>query len=296
MDPLHNFSEYLSQEKRLSQHTALSYVSDLSVWKKAGLPLESLGRVDQELLFKILESFEKEALQEATLARRCSALRSFVRFEALREPKLLEWLKLMPTFRFSPSFPKALSLDEMLTFLDSSADTPNSPAAIRNQALIELTYASGLRVSEAIQLEWKHVDRVGMFLRIFGKGDKERIVPFTPRASQALELYRENVWESWAQKVERRYKDFVFLSHYKKPLTRMGAWKIISKRALAAGLNHVHPHMLRHSFATHLLQGGANLRAVQMLLGHESIGSTERYLKITDDELRKVFDEFHPLR
>jgi integrase/recombinase XerD len=293
---LDDFLWYLQGEKRLASNSLAAYRSDLRVWKDAGLKVFDTTAPTREDLLAVLEKFNEEAIKSSTLARRTASLRSYVRFRALFEAASWEALLAeLPAPREDLPFPKALSLEEIEQFL--GFDPGPDPRLLRNRALLEIIYASGLRVSEALGLNWSAVDPEQRVLRVLGKGSKERFVPYSQRAAQWLERYRGRAWPDWQSKALKKHRDTVFLSHLSKPLTRMAAWKILQKRSLEAGLDlQVHPHMLRHSFATHLLQGGADVRVVQLLLGHSSLNTTERYLKISDSELRQVFDEFHPLR
>ena len=132
-------------------------------------------------------------------------------------------------------------------------------------------------------------------LHVLGKGGKQRVVPYSGRAAKWLNIYKEDVWPIWAAKAPLMNRDFVFLSAWRRPLSRMAVWKIIKLRAQELGLTNVYPHVLRHSFATHLIQRGADIRFVQMMLGHESINTTEIYLRMSDQELFQMFQSFHPL-
>jgi integrase/recombinase XerD len=292
---LDDFLWYLQCEKRLSPHSLSAYKADLKSWSKAGLDIFASSVPPEEKLLEALEVFEESEFKGSTQARRAASLRSFIRYRALLDPQWSHLLSKVPALREDLPFPKALSVSEVEKLLDFEVGADQR--LLRNRALLEILYASGLRVSEAIGLTWSAVDEDRGVLRIFGKGSKERFVPYSERAGEWLLRYREQAWSEWSDKALKKNKNFVFLSHLAKPLSRMGVWKIVHQRALEAGMDDsVHPHMLRHSFATHLIQGGADVRVVQLLLGHSSLNTTERYLKITDSELRQVFDEFHPLR
>jgi len=292
---LDDFLWYLQGEKRLAPNSLSAYRSDLRAWSEAGLEIFGTEPPSRDRLLEVLERFSTQDLKASTLSRRVASLRSYVRFRLLFGPAWQNLLEELPTPPEDLPFPKALSREEVEKLLDF--DPVVDARLLRNRALLEIIYASGLRVSEALQLSWSAIDPERRVLRILGKGSKERFVPYSERAAAWLERYRERGWESWQAKALKKHRDTVFLSHLARPLTRMTVWKLLQKRSLEAGLDtQVHPHMLRHSFATHLLQGGADVRVVQILLGHSSLNTTERYLKITDSELRQVFDEFHPLR
>lgn len=260
---------------------------------KAGFDPESSAPPSANSLRAWLASFENEGIRAATLARRTASFRLFVRFRALSDASWEKTLEELPAGHLGDRFPKALSREDAARLIDF--DPGADPALIRDRALLELMYASGLRVSEAVGLRLSEIDARGGLLRIQGKGGKERIVPYHERAGEWLERYLEGVRPAWAERTPRRWADYVFLSRRHRPLTRMAAWKILRRRSLACGLDGVHPHILRHSFATHLLQGGADVRFVQALLGHASLGTTERYIKVADEELKRLFREHHPL-
>lgn len=288
-----DFFSFIAHEKRLSPHTVEAYLNDLHAWTAAGLDLERELPPFPDELRSALTKFSAGQLEEATLARRSSALRVFARFRALKNLAWLDLLPQLPSGSLAKIFPKALALDEIQTLLDF---TPTDLRALRNRTLMEVMYAGGLRVSETIELSWSQVRFREGCLRVLGKGKKERLVPISERALEWLEDYRSRAWSVWAEGALQRHAEKVFLSPRKKPLTRMAVWKILKARALVCGIDNLHPHVLRHSFATHLLQGGADIRFVQAMLGHESLNTTERYLKLGDDELHQVFAELHPLR
>jgi len=222
-----------------------------------------------------------------------------IAFRNLFQPTWSKLLDDLPPGIEEPPLPKALSLDEVKQFLEIELDGLSGPArkrALRNRALLELTYASGLRVTEVAELSLQNIDEDQGVLRIVGKGSKERFVPYSDRSWSWVQKYIDEVREEWAESAPHKFRDTLFLSHRSRGLSRMGIWKIVNQRSLECGVDDVHPHMLRHSFATHLLQGGADIRVVQTLLGHSSLNTTERYLKIDDSELQKVFETLHPLR
>jgi integrase/recombinase XerD len=290
---LEDFRLYLSAERRLAENSVESYLFDLKSWIECGLDIESREAPGSGQILALQARMAERELSLATLIRRNAALRLYFRYRSLRDSSYHELLSEVPGAKAPEKLPKALSVDEVERILDFEA---HDPASLRNRALLELLYASGLRVSEAAEMEWTQVDERAGLLRVSGKGEKERIVPFTERAGTWLFRYRDEVWPRWSQRASRKEAVKVFLSPRLKGLTRMAIWKILHKRALEVGIEGLHPHVLRHSFATHLLQGGADLRFVQILLGHNSLATTERYLKVADDELKQLFEELHPLR
>jgi integrase/recombinase XerD len=295
---LEDFIWYLQGEKRFSKNTVESYRFDLKFWMGLGLDPEALGPPTPEDFDQMLDRFSSTDLAPASRSRRISSLRLFIRYRSLLAAQHAdEWLhrlSLTPKIREEVPLPKSLALSQIENFLDF--DPAADLSLLRDRALFEVIYASGLRISEALGLTWSVVRFSEELLLVQGKGSKERWVPSSRRALNWLQRFREQAWEGWSEGAPRKFRDHVFLSARGSPLTRMGAWKAFHRRSLISGIDDVHPHVLRHSFATHLLQGGADVRAVQMLLGHQSLTTTERYLKIDDQELKKLFAEFHPLR
>lgn len=296
---LEDFLWYLQSEKKMSPATISAYKSDLNSWQQEGFDWSAPNCVDKSILADAIEKLNIKGLKESTMARRMASLRSMIRFRNLMQPSWSQLLDLLPPAREEAPLPKALSVEQIKNFLNIEIDGLGGPSrmrALRNRALLELLYASGLRVSEIAALAWQNIDEDQGVLRIIGKGNKERFVPYSERAFGWVEKYRDEARQDWADSAPHKYKDLVFLSHRSKGLTRMAIWKIVHRRALECGLDDIHPHVLRHSFATHLLQGGADIRIVQALLGHSSLNTTERYLKIDDSELQKVFETLHPLK
>lgn len=288
-----DFAAYLRGEKRLAKNSIDSYLSDLKFWAQAGLVLSG-SPPSPAILRSALLQFTEEKLSERSLARRNSSLRLFAKFSAHRDKAWENFLDEIPRGARLDHVPKALSVNDVQKLLDF--DPGADMRQLRNRALLEVIYASGLRVSEAVGLERAGIDERAGVLRVRGKGGHERLAPVSERALAWLMTYLEQARPLWATGVARMHADRVFLSSHKKPLSRMSVWNILKERGLAAGVDGVHPHVLRHSFATHLLQGGADVRFVQVLLGHQSIDTTEKYLKISDSELQTLFKEIHPLR
>ncbi|MGH3050775.1 MAG: tyrosine-type recombinase/integrase, partial [Gaiellaceae bacterium] len=186
--------------------------------------------------------------------------------------------------------PKTLSPGEAERLIEAAAGT--QPRALRDQALVELLYGAGLRVSEAVELDKAGVDLDDRLVRVIGKGDKERVIPVGRHATEALRRYLSR----GRPYLDRRHRSELFLNAKGGPLTRSGAFLILRKLAAKAGLDpgRVHPHLLRHSFATHLLEGGADLRSVQEMLGHADLSTTELYTHVTDRRRRELYFRAHP--
>jgi site-specific recombinase XerD len=224
------------------------------------------------------------------LSRRASAVRTYFRHLVLigiRDDNPAAAIQLP---RRAKRLPRALSPSEMERLIDAAAGT--SPRSLRDHALVELLYGAGLRVSEAVGLEKGAVDLDDRLVRVIGKGGKERLVPLGRPAAEAVRRYLA----LGRPHLDRRFRAQLFLNARGGALTRAGAFLILRKLADKAGLDpeRVHPHLLRHSFATHLLEGGADLRSVQEMLGHADLGTTERYTHVSDRRRREVYFGAHP--
>jgi len=249
-------------------------------------------------------------LEKSSIARKLAAIRSFFKF-AVREGLLVRNpARMVATPKLPKRVPAVLSAEDLNAFLDSVEAPPASssgrrknaslggdarPMIRRDRAILELLYASGLRVSELTGLDLGDVDRKELMLRVRGKGNKERIIPYGGKAEQALEAYeplRQDMLRKAGAHGEQRA---VFLNHLGTRLTQRSVARIVKKYARLASVNwDLHPHSLRHAFATHLLADGADLRAIQELLGHSSLSTTQRYTHATIRELLEVFDKAHP--
>ena len=251
---------------------------------------KDVARVTPDELAAWVASMRAEGLAASTIARRVSAIRAFFRHLVLigmRDENPAASLKLP---RRGRTLPRALSPSETERLIDAAIGT--TPRALRDRALVELLYGAGLRVSEAVGLEKNGVALEERVVRVVGKGGKERLVPLGRPAAEAVRRYLA----LGRPHLDRRYRPELFLNARGGALTRAGAFLILRKLADRAGLEpgRVHPHLLRHSFATHLLEGGADLRSVQEMLGHADLGTTERYTHVSDRRRRDVYFEAHP--
>jgi len=260
--------------------------------------LERLGRflggpvsaVTADQLEQYTAELRAEGLSPATLARKTAATRSFFRHLQLLGQRGDNPAAEVALPRRTKPLPKTLSAGEAERLIDAAAGT--TPRALRDRALVELLYGAGLRVSEATGLDKGGVDLDERAVRVTGKGGKERVVPIGREAAEALRRYLSR----GRPYLDRRHRPELFLNAKGGPLTRSGAFLILRRLAGIAGLEEgrVHPHLLRHSFATHLLEGGADVRVVQELLGHASVTTTQIYTLVTVDNLREVFAAAHP--
>jgi len=236
-------------------------------------------------------------LRPASHRRKAAAIRAFYRFCFAEELIATDVGMLLELPRQGRQLPDTLDVADVAALLDGP--DPASPTGIRDRALLELLYASGLRVSEALGLDRSDLSFEAGYVRVVGKGDRERLVPVGDVALEALKRYLEQVRGPWLAAAET-HADMarggpLFVSPRGRRLGRMDAWRTIQRAARAAGLRaHVSPHTLRHSFATHLLEGGADLRVVQELLGHASITTTQLYTHVTGERIRQVYARAHP--
>jgi integrase/recombinase XerD len=271
-----------------SPRTVAAYRHDLgSLGAWLGRPVAS-ARLEE--LERYLAELRAQGRAPSTIARRVAAIRSF-----FRQQVLLGRVKENPAAALGPprrrrQLPRTLSPGEAERLLEASAGT--TPRALRDRALAELLYGAGLRVSEAVGLERGSVDLDGRVVRALGKGDRERIVPIGREAAGALRRYLAR----GRPHLDRRHRQELFLNAQGGPLTRAGAFLILRRLAARAGLEpaRVHPHLLRHSFATHLLEGGADLRSVQEMLGHADLATTELYTHVSDRRRREAYFAAHP--
>lgn len=289
---LERFEEFLSLEQGASPRTHDAYARDLARFTTYALasgatsPAEVSARVLREYVYHLKDL----GLATASIRRNVSAIRTYFRFllgegRVVRDPS-----ERLETPRRWRALPEVLTVAEVERLL--GAPTLDEPLAFRDRALLELAYGAGLRVSEWISLAVKDVLFEDQLVRVFGKGAKERLVPIGRTAVGAVAVYLRELRPRLARAEGR---GILLLNARGSPLTRMGAWKILRKYVDQAGITkRVSPHTLRHSFATHLLEGGADLRAVQEMLGHADISTTQIYTHVDREYLRSVHKQFHP--
>ena len=278
----------LTLQAQRSPRTVDAYRRDLAALH--GFLGKDVGRVTPDELESWVASMRAQGLAASTIARRVSAVRAYFRHLVLigmRDKNPAASLQLP---RRGRTLPRALSPAETERLIDAATGT--MPRALRDRALVELLYGAGLRVSEAVGLEKNGVAIEERVVRVLGKGGKERLVPLGRPAAEAVRRYLA----LGRPHLDRRYRPELFLNARGGALTRAGAFLILRKLADRAGLEpgRVHPHLLRHSFATHLLEGGADLRSVQEMLGHADLGTTERYTHVSDRRRRDVYFQAHP--
>ncbi|MEC1156611.1 site-specific tyrosine recombinase XerD [Cytobacillus horneckiae] len=293
-DHLKDFIHYLVVEKGLAKNTILSYERDLKSYLTYLIKVESLNdlnKVQRLQIVHFLAHLKEQGKSAKTLARHIASIRAFHQF-LLREKTTDNDASVhIESPQPERTLPKVLSMEEVETLLE----TPKAidQYGIRDKAMLELLYATGIRVSELIHLTVSDIHLSMGFIRCIGKGNKERIIPLGKTAQEALGVYLNGGRSMF---VSPKHKDdTLFLNHHGKGLTRQGFWKILKKLAGEAGIQkELTPHTLRHSFATHLLENGADLRAVQEMLGHADISTTQIYTHVSKARLKDVYKQFHP--
>jgi integrase/recombinase XerD len=286
------FINYLLVEKGLSKATLESYSRDLLRYAGflalSGRP--TVSEADTPLILKHLIDLRAQGLGTRSRARHLVAVRGFYRF--LAQEKLLpaDPSKLIDLPKTSLTLPDVLSVEEVRRLLN--APDSRSPQGVRDAAMLEVLYAAGLRVSELVGLRLQDVHLDAGFVRVMGKGSKERVVPIGQYACEKVLFYLNN---GRSHLLRNQASPFLFIARAGRPITRQGFWKLLRRHAEAAGLvKKVTPHSLRHSFASHLLEGGADLRAVQVMLGHADISTTQIYTHVANERLREIHRRFHP--
>jgi integrase/recombinase XerD len=287
---LDQFINHLKVERGLATNTILAYSHDLinffDFLRRRGI---SLVQINQEDLLHFM-SEKRTELSPRSLARNLVSIRMFYRF-LVSEGKIdSNPARLMGIPKLYQHLPGVLTRDEVGALLLQPDVT--TPLGARNRAILELLYATGLRVTELIELKMTNINLDAGFVRTIGKGSKERIIPMGSKAMDSLKEYLATSRPTFVNKGEYPH---LFLNSRGRPMTRQGLWKIIRNYAVRAGIiKTVTPHTLRHSFATHLLEGGADLRSVQIMLGHADITTTQIYTHVARERLREIHEKYHP--
>jgi integrase/recombinase XerC len=287
------YIQYLEAEKGASHYTVRNYRADLAHFFKflTEKGLTMLNQVDRHILREYLSYLVDEGVVKASIARKLSAIRSFFRYlvrEGIIPKNPIEQVSSPKLDKRLPSF---LTLEEVERLLN--APDLSTPLGQRDRALLELLYASGLRVSELVGLTLEQIDLETNEIRVLGKGSKERVVLMGLPAVEALKNYLE---QGRNQLLGKKRSQALFLNRYGQPLLERSVQRLLNQYAKKAGIGkRVHPHLLRHTFATHMLDGGADLRVVQELLGHARLTSTQIYTHVTKGQARKVYLSAHPL-
>ena len=287
-----SYLEYLRDVRRMSPNTVVSYARDLvalaSFAEKTKRGVEALDRRELEAFARQMMS---AGLSPRSVARAIACVRGYYRFLLLEKQIDADPAEDLRAPRAWPALPKYLDMDEVDRLL--AQPDPSTPRGVRDKALIELLYATGLRVSELLSLRPGDVNLDAGYLTCIGKGDKQRLVPLGHTAADWVRRYLR---EARPQLLKQRKSPWLFVNAKAGgQLSRVGFWKVLKEYGLKAGLSReLSPHVLRHSFATHLLERGADLRAIQMMLGHADLSTTQIYTHVLEARLRTVYDKFHP--
>ena len=289
---LNQFYQHLGVERGLAALTVEAYARDLQdFW----FFIEGRSRIALECgepwpTYKTISPrWQPAGCGARSRARRLSALRQFFRFLQREEQVVANPVELLDSPRLPRRLPQVMGETDVAALL--AAPDPATPGGLRDQALLEVLYATGLRVSELVGLTFKQLDLRRGVVRPLGKGSKERVVPMVAGAVEKLQLYLE---QARPRLLKDRESPYVFINHRGGRLSRQGFWKLLKQYALKAGVKTLSPHTLRHSFATHLLSRGANLRVLQMLLGHADLATTQIYTHLDAERLKLVHEKAHP--
>lgn len=293
-----SFLNHLATQKGFSSNTVEAYRNDLSqlasyIEEQAVAKGYSAAwsSVDRNLLIGYILDLKERGYASATVARKVAAMKSFFDFLVSEGILKADPTENLSSPRVGKSLPKALSVRDLEALLNEPAKS-SSVEAMRDKAMLELMYACGMRVSELVSMNVADLDLSAGFVRCFGKGSKERVIPIHDKAIGALEVYLAKARPALLRDTDEKA---LFLNRRGERLTRQGFWLILKAYVKAAGITaDVTPHTLRHSFATHMLRGGADLRAVQELLGHANISSTQVYTHLTSEHVHQAYEKAHP--
>ena len=287
-----HFISYLASERGLAQNTLESYGRDLRYFQQylENNRLTFATGSTNEIIRTYLDELKKQGKAVSTISRNLAALKSFYQY-LLKEQHLdADPASKIESPKLEKKLPQVLSVQQVELLLKQP--NINLPAGLRDKAMLELLYATGIRVSELITINVNDVNLELGYIKCFGRGAKERVVP---RGSIASKCVTQYLRKGRTALVRSKQEEAMFVNHHGRRLTRQGFWKIIKKYALEAQIDQkITPHTLRHSFATHLLENGADLRSVQEMLGHADISTTQIYTHVTKNRLKEVYDKAHP--
>jgi integrase/recombinase XerD len=296
---IESFLNYVMVEKGFSKNTEEAYRNDLyqlenfiaeEASKRGDLP--SWDHFTRQEMLNYMLNLKEKKYASTTLARKIAAAKSFFKFLTEEHKVPQNPTENIASLKVGRALPKPISVAQARRLLEEPTKQ-STPEAKRDKAMLELLYASGMRVSELVALNLGDVDVTGGFVRCFGKGHKERMIPIYPRAAQSIDNYLKAARPHIVQ--NRSDEKALFLNVRGERLTRQGLWQILKGHAKSANIEaEVTPHTLRHSFATHMLNGGADLRMVQELLGHANISTTQVYTHLTSEHVRRTYDKSHP--
>lgn len=289
---IEEYLKFIQIEKGLSENTIGAYRRDL---KKYQLYMQEqkiahIDFIDRQTIQECLGSLIDQGASAKSIARFISTIRSFHQFALREKYAAKEPTVLIETPKYEKKLPDVLDVEEVIQLLETPDLTKNN--GYRDRTILELLYATGMRVTELIQIEIEDVNLIMGFVKVFGKGNKERIIPLGDTVIEYLDTYINTVRP---QLLKKTVTNVLFLNLHGRPLTRQGIWKLIKQYGLRANITKtLTPHTLRHSFATHLLENGADLRAVQEMLGHSDISTTQLYTHVSKTQIRQMYNQFHP--
>ena len=285
------FLHYLITEKRFAENTVAAYDADIHFFLLfLATKKKSLQQITSKIIHSFLEQCRSRKISHRSNARRVSALKTFFSYLHSRNLVSSNPFSTITTPKSGSSLPKGLSIEEVNRLL--CPPPLSTPLLQRNYAMLQLLYSTGLRVTELVTLPLISCNISSCFVRVLGKGEKERLIPFGIPAREAIETYLES---ARPMIMKSRRSNILFVSNRGKGMTRLRFWQIMKEAARAAGIKEeVSPHSLRHSFATHLLSHGADLRSVQMMLGHSDITTTQIYTHVDEGKLKSIHQKFHP--
>jgi integrase/recombinase XerD len=290
---IRDFLEYMRSERDASRNTVKAYENDLESWRRfCASSGHALYPIDRASISRYMTRLESDGMSPGTRSRRAAALASFVKF--LAYDGRIASAETLPLPKRPKVLPQIMTEGEIERLIGDAGSAENA-VAVRDRTMIEMAYGCGMRASELVSIKMSDVDEAGGIIYVKGKGRKERIVPYVGSLKDAVKRYLALARPKLCERAAPDSRDFLFLSKSGRPMNRQDMWNILRKRGTMAGISRsrLHPHVLRHSFATHLQRRGMDLRTLQELLGHSSIATTEKYAHI-DTELRNVYDNFHP--
>jgi integrase/recombinase XerC len=301
-DYIDRFADHLKYERNVSEHTLRNYLSDLEQFHDYLCPPDSSGnrrfvdvrQIDHITIRDYLSKLYRQKRKKTSIARKLAALRTFFKFLCREQVIEINPARLVSSPRLEQKLPRVLPIDDVIKFIE----TPNPDTVLgkRDRAILELLYATGMRVSELVGLNLNDIDFKHESIRVRGKGRRERIVPFGSKAKEALQSYLGVRGELLIEAPEdQRDPMALFLNYQGTRITTRSVGRMIDKYVKECAMAHdISPHSLRHSFATHLLSAGADLRAIQELLGHARLSTTQIYTQVSMEKLMQVYDKTHP--
>lgn len=292
---LSSFEEFLSSERNYSKHTIKAYITDLKEFSIVLMEQGLTNGKNEDIDFTKLDETPIRAYisklynknKKVSISRKIASIRTFFEYLIRRGDMKSNSAKLVPTPKGEKRLPTFLTVDEVIKLVEAPGS--DNPLESRDRAILELLYSSGLRVSELVGINLENLDLDTMSVKVLGKGKKERLVPLGSKAIEAIKIYLRH-------RLNLKPKDdYLFVNSRGGRLTTRSVDRIIKKYAVIAGIpKNISPHVLRHTFATHLLGGGADLRAIQEMLGHESLSTTQRYTHTSVEKLMEIYDKTHP--